>query len=115
MENMVDMENDEQEKNMQMVNRTTKPAFPQCLRIRFDNSEIEKIPMLKDVKVGDRLSIKASACVVKCSCSSNIEDGEKEEEHNVDVQIEKMSIEPETKKKLEDVPLKEYRKMRRGK
>lgn len=108
---MVDMMSKKEGNIMQDVS-IKRDKYPNGLCLSLNKEEINKIPMLKDVKVGDRVSINASGCVTRCICDTVINDGKEELEHSVSLQIEKMGITPEKKKKPEDASLKEYRAIR---
>ena len=83
--------------------------FPWGLRLRFTKEEIEKIPSLKLYKIDDRIIITAEASVVsirKNECQGKDNDSE------VELQIEKISCNPTAVKPAEQMSPVEYRAAR---
>lgn len=85
--------------------------WPYGLEIRFEKEQIEKLPILKKFDVGDKVYVYAEATVkaVRISETSN---GNKN--HSVELQLEKVMVEPKQKKKIKDMTPSEYKEMRLG-
>lgn len=86
--------------------------YPYGLELRFENDQFDKIPALKEFKVGDKVMISAEACITACR-ESERQGGEKN--RSCEIQIEKINIESVKKKKPEQMTMKEYRKEREKK
>jgi hypothetical protein len=77
--------------------------WPYGLRINFEKEQIDKMPALAGLKVGDVVSIDAIGCVTSVRISER-QEGKKD--HSVEIQIEQVGIEP--KKKPEKMSMKEF-------
>ena len=97
---------------MLMPSTENQEQWPYGLQIRFEKEEIDKIPSLINYKVGDMVIVQAEARVTSISMSER-QSGK--EDHSVGIQIEKVSVEPAVKKKLEELSPKEYRQERESK
>lgn len=89
-------------------NEDNEEQYPYGLILNFEQEQIDKISILKDINVGDRIIINAEGCIV----SKNLfEDQNNGENNNIKIQIEKIMIEPmEMMKKPEDMSIKELKK-----
>jgi len=103
-----------EEMGMGMPEPSTKDQeqWPYGLKLDFEKEEVDKIPSLKSLNVGDKVSIQAEASVIEVRVSER-QGGE--DRHNVCIQIEKVSVEPLVKKKPEQMNMKEYKAMRMNK
>jgi len=97
---------------MVMPSTDNQDRWPYGLQIRFEKEEIDKIPSLLNYETGDMVMVQAEARVTSISMSER-QSGE--EDRSVGIQIEKVSVEPIKKKKLEELSPKEYRKEREKK
>ena len=86
-----------------------KDHYPYGLSLSFGGKDIDKIPSLKDYKVGDKVKIEAEAVVESISMSQH--EGE-DEDHRICIQIHKINCEPLVKKSLQDMSMSEYKKAR---
>jgi len=89
--------------------------WPYGLQLRFETEQIEKIPLLKDYKVGDRVIIMAEASVIEVRMSETQATGDNKVQHIVALQVEQIACEPKVKKVPEKMNPKEYRSMREDK
>lgn len=80
--------------------------YPWGLQLRFEKDQIEKLPGLTNYKIGDRIVIQAEATVTSIRMSER-QSGE--EDHCVEMQIEKIGCEPFKKKPREEMTMSEYR------
>jgi hypothetical protein len=87
------------------------PEYPYGLKINLETEQCDKIPELMKMKPGDRVSIIGDACISSISIDQRQNDKECK---SVSIQIEKMSVSSAGKKKLENMSMKEYRKVREG-
>jgi len=83
--------------------------WPYGLRLCLEKEQIDKIPIVADMKMGDRVSVQAEGSITSMSMS---ERKGKEDYHTVEIQIEKIAIEPTEKKKPEEMTSHEYREFR---
>ena len=60
------------------------------LRLRFDNEEVDKLDMLSDLKVGDKVTIQATGSVIEYGESKT---QGKEKSRSCEIQIENIGIE----------------------
>ena len=86
-----------------------KEKYPWGLQLRFEKEQVEKLPSLKDYKVGEKVKITAEATITEISIRETIKD---DENYRVELQIEKIACEPVFEKSPEEMSIKEYRKMR---
>lgn len=87
----------------------SKPKFPYGLKLRFEKEQIEQYPALKLLDVGDKVLIDADATVVSKSMS---EETEGKGYCSIEIQIEKISVEKENPKPVEQLSQAEYRILR---
>ena len=65
------------------------------LRISLDNKDIEKLgDQLSDIQLGGMVTITAKAEVVGMEVGGNLYDGEKHDNSNINLQIQKLQITP---------------------
>jgi len=84
--------------------------WPYGLQLRFEKEQIEKLPTLKKHEVGDKVYVYAEATVTAVRISER-SDGDKD--HSVELQVEKVMVEPK-KKSVKDMSPTEYKEMRMG-
>jgi GGDEF domain-containing protein len=83
--------------------------YPWGLQLRFEKEQVEKLPSLKEYKVGEKVKIIAEAIITEISIRETVKD---DENYRVELQIEKIACEPVFEKSPEEMSIKEYRKMR---
>ncbi len=98
--------------DMPTVAMKDQEQWPYGLKLDFEKEQVDKISSLKNLNVGDKVLIQAEASVIEVRMSER-QGGE--DRHNVCIQIEKVSVEPLVKKKLEELSPKEYRAIREKK
>ena len=87
--------------------------WPYGLQLRFESEQIDKMPSLKEYKVGDLVNIQAVACVTGVRMSeAQGASMDKKVNWSVELQIEQVACEPAVAKKPEEMSIKEYSKMR---
>lgn len=86
--------------------------WPYGLRMNFEKEQIDKIPSLANLQVGDKVTVQGEGSVIEVRVSER--QGEKDR-HNIEIQIEKVAVEPLIKKKPEEMSMKEFRAMREKK
>lgn len=64
--------------------------WPWGLRLRFEKEQIEKLPLLDKLEVGDSVKISAEGMV---STVSNFERQDGEDDHTVEIQLKKVGVE----------------------
>lgn len=84
--------------------------WPYGLRLSFEKEQIDKLPSLKNYKVGDAVTIQAKATVTQVSSTERQKGSDR---YAVEMQIEKIGCEPN--KPLNKMNMKEYRTAREGK
>lgn len=89
------------------VNPANEDKYPWGTRLNFNNDEVEKIPGLKDLKAGDKVTVSGEGTVTMIN-TRDTQDGGKR--YEVEIQIEKFAY--EAKKPLEKMSPKEYREAR---
>ena len=87
----------------------SRPKFPYGLKLRFEKEQINQYPALKLLDVGDKVLIDANATVVTKSMS---EETEGQGYCSIEIQIEKISVEKENPKPVEQMSQAEYRILR---
>jgi len=97
---------------MVMPSTADQEQWPYGLQLDFQKEQVDKMPSLKSLNVGDKVLIQAEASVIEVRMS---ERQRGEDRHNVELQIEKVAVDPLVKKKLEELSPKEYRKEREKK
>jgi hypothetical protein len=91
------------------IKEPSGPKFPYGLKLRFEKEQIEQYPALKLLDVGDKVLIDADATVVSKSMSEEV-DGNGY--CSIEIQIEKISVEKENPKPVEQMTQAEYRILR---
>jgi len=86
-----------------------RDRYPYGLQLRFENEQVEALPSLKNYKVGDKVRIEAEANVTSVR-QSELQD--KKASYVVEIQIERIAVEPKVNKPAEKMTPKEYREMR---
>lgn len=86
----------------------SRPKFPYGLKLRFEKEQIDQYPALKLLDVGDKVLIDADASVVSKSISNEFGEGS----CSIEIQIEKISVEKENPKPVEQMSQAEYRILR---
>ena len=90
--------------------------WPYGLQLRFETEQVEKLPKLKDFKVGDRVVVLGEATVTEVRQSETQSTNEKKRtNYTVELQMEQVSVEAKEVKPLEKMSPKEYRKARETK
>jgi hypothetical protein len=84
--------------------------WPYGLQLTFNKEQISALPSLADYKVGDRVLISAEACVTAVRMS---ERKKGEDDHSIEMQIEKVGCEPLSEKDVEEMNPREYESMRK--
>ena len=84
--------------------------WPYGLRLSFEKEQVDKLPSLKNYKVGDAVTIQAKATVTQVSSTERQKGSDR---YAVEMQIEKIGCEPN--KPLNKMNMKEYRTAREGK
>jgi hypothetical protein len=111
--NLIDMKlpkrtKDEIKKGM-MPTMDDQDQWPYGLKLDFEKEQVDKMPSLKNLNVGDKVSIQCQGSVIEVRMSERQGGGDM---HNVCIQIEKVGVEPTKKKKLEEMSPGEYREER---
>jgi len=88
--------------------------YPYGSRLDFQKEEIEKIPFLQDAKADAKVKIVAEAFVKEVAVTDVSEKSGRRPRHRVEIQIEKIGIEPLVKKNLAEMDNEEYREARKG-
>ena len=87
--------------------------WPYGLQLHFETEQVEKLPKLKDFKVGDRVVVIGEATVTEVKQSETQSTNEKKRtNYTVELQMEQVSVEAKEVKPLEKMSPKEYRKAR---
>lgn len=87
--------------------------WPYGLQLRFETEQVEKLPAMKEYKVGDKISIQATASVTEVRMSETQSTSQdKKVRWTVELQVEQIACEPYVKKPLEKMSMKEYRQAR---
>jgi hypothetical protein len=81
--------------------------YPWGTRLNFNNEEVEKIPGLIDLKVGDKVNITGEGTITLVNTRETQDGGKRCE---VEIQVEKFAY--EAKKPLDKMSPKEYREAR---
>ena len=90
--------------------------WPYGLQLRFETEQIEKMPSLKNYKIGDKIIVNAEAVVTEVRMSENQStDKNKQFSHTVELQIQQIGCELKNKKLIEEMSPKEYRSAREQK
>lgn len=84
-----------------------RDRWPYGLQIRFEKEQITKMPEVAKLKVGDTVSVSGTGKVISVRMS---ERRGGQDDHSVEIQIEQVGV--SSKKKLQDMDNKEYRKAR---
>jgi hypothetical protein len=109
------------EKEMKEACLPCKPSgeqdrWPYGLQLRFETEQVEKMPSLKDFKVGDKVIVMGEASITEVRQSETQSTNEKKRtNYTVELQIEQVSVEAKEVKPLEKMSPKEYRKARENK
>ena len=120
-EKMVDLKLKENNESKEVAKRSlTSARYPYGLHLNFEQEQIEKITILKDSHVGDRVIIHAEGRIHSKRIAENENNGVTnmlrkrtvDKEYNVGIQLEKIAVIPKTNKKPEEMNPKEYREMR---
>jgi hypothetical protein len=101
----------ELKEDMSPVSYEDRDRWPYGLRLDFRKEQIAKLPMLKTYEVGDTVIVYAEAKVTSVRIS---EQQDKEQDYNVELQIEKLGLAYKGDKKPEKMSPKEYKKFREG-
>jgi len=100
---------------MPCVGSGEQDRWPYGLQLRFETEQVDKLPAMKEYKVGDKIIVQAEACVTEVRMSeTQSTSADKKVRWTVELQIEQVACEPKTAKKLEQMSPKEYRKARLG-
>ena len=91
------------------IEKPSRPKFPYGLKLRFEREQLEQYPALKLLDIGDKVLIDADATVVSKSIS---EDADGSGYCSIEIQIEKISVEKENPKPVEQMTQAEYRILR---
>ncbi|MCK4525965.1 hypothetical protein KAW18_01235 [candidate division WOR-3 bacterium] len=83
--------------------------WPYGLRISFEKEQIAKMPEVGKLKVGDRVSVSGMGKVTLVRMS---ERRGGEDEHNVEIQIERVAVSSSSSKKLGEMNMTEYNRAR---
>ena len=87
--------------------------WPYGLQLRFETEQVEKMPSLKDYKVGDKIIVSAEATVTEVRMSeTQSKDKDKRTRYTVELQIQQIGCEPKSKKPVKEMSSAEYRKAR---
>jgi len=87
--------------------------WPYGLQLRFETEQVEKMPSLKDYKVGDKIIVSAEATVTEVRMSeTQSKDKDKQTRYTVELQIQQIGCEPKSKKPVKEMSSEEYRKAR---
>lgn len=90
-------------------------CYPYGTCLTFQQEEIEKLDVLKDVKADETVSIQATGFVKEVAITDASEKSGGRKRHRVEIQIQKIGISINKNKRPEDMDSKEYRKYRSGK
>jgi len=83
--------------------------WPYGLRLDFQKEQIAKMPEVSSLKVGDTVSVSGTGKVISVRIS---ERRGGEDDHNVEIQIEKVAVSSQSQKKLSDMSMAEYNRAR---
>ena len=83
--------------------------WPYGLRISFEKEQIAKMPEVAKFKVGDAVNVSGIGKVISVRMS---ERRSGKDDHNVEVQIEKVAVSSQSQKKLGDMNMAEYNRAR---
>ena len=89
--------------------------WPYGLQLRFETEQVEKLPVLKTFKVGDKVVVLAEATVTEVRVSeiqNTVSGTEAKTRHTIELQVEQVNCEAKVKKAPEKMSPKEYRSMR---
>ncbi len=81
--------------------------WPYGLQIRFEKEQVEKIPALAGLEVGDMVNLNGAGCVTSIRMAERQND---KKDHSVEIQIEKIEVVPV--KKAGKMTNSEFRKWR---
>ena len=84
--------------------------WPYGLQLRFEKEQIKDLPKLAKFEVGDKVYVYAEATVTAVRIS---ERQKGRNDHSVELQLEKVNVEPKTKK-IKEMSPSEYKEMRMG-
>jgi hypothetical protein len=84
-----------------------RDRWPYGLQLRFEKEQISKMPELERLKVGNVVNISGIGKVVGVRMS---EQQKGENDHTVEIQIEKVGV--SSKKRLKEMDMYEYKKAR---
>ena len=87
--------------------------WPYGLQLRFETEQVEKMPSLKDYKVGDKVIVSAEAVVTEVRMSeTQSTDKDKQTRYTIELQLQQVGCEPKSKKSVKEMSPGEYRKAR---
>jgi hypothetical protein len=114
MSDLVDMKlpkrsKEEMKKDCMPCSTEDQDRWPYGLQLRFEKDQVAKLPILTKFKIGEKVMVMAEATVTSIRMSER-QGGQ--EDHSVELQIEKISLEPKVKKAPEKMSLKEYKEFR---
>ena len=83
--------------------------WPYGLEIRLEKDQLDKMPEVKNYKVGDKVIVYAEASIT----GTRISERQKgKDNHTMELQLEKIAVTPAKKKKMEAMTPREYRNAR---
>lgn len=95
---------------------SSQDKWPYGLQLRFETEQVEKMPDLKNYKVGDRIDVTAEASVTEVRMSeTQSTNSDKKVRYTVELQVEKIACKPNLGKPLEKMSPREYRRARETK
>ena len=77
------------EAGLEVVDESSREAYPYGLQLRFDKEEVEKIKALQDVKTGAMVSVTALGKVTEIRITDRADDRTR---HTVEIQIQEIAI-----------------------
>ena len=88
--------------------------WPYGLQLRFETEQVEKLPVLKTFKVGDKVTVLAEATVteVRMSEIQATRDKKTKMHHTVELQVEQIGCTSKEVKPIKQLSPKEYRRLR---
>ena len=99
----------EEIKSQYTICNENEEKYPYGTQLRFDQEEVEKLPILKKFSVGDYVNIQGEACVTSVR-SEQKQNGK--EKYFVEIQVEKINIVPKVSKSIKEMNPKEYKMYR---
>jgi hypothetical protein len=89
--------------------------YPYGLKLCFEDEEIEKLDVLKDVKAEQAVKFDGIGKITLVEAVDAAENSGRRKRRRVEIQVEKIAVMKKSDKKLEEMEPEEYRDWRNGK